>query len=249
VWITGDSAPNLLWEGELVIDDPAVVVRDGDGRFELSDEPGAPSDGPAVAHELNPRDLPLAGIGQPRVQTLSEFFGGMDLPPALRTAVERADIYVIEFYCSLRPRKVGAVHWARFMVRWPEEGPQIRTLDIHPRDAVKEVQRDLKVSISPSIEFGVASGSVGSVDAGIVYTELQPVVSGMGVGEGVLVWDYRPAKGLPIVGGKYMHAVVEAPLGTGSGAAQLDLAVDVGGIRSFLARNKDNPGITVELWS
>lgn len=238
VWRTvGETEPDLFWEGELVAQERTSTRR------------RVGPEGP-VEHgrEVDPRDLPVAGIGKPDVQTLGEFSGSNALTPALQARLERADIYLIEFFCSLRPRKVGSVRWARFMVRWPDGGPTIRAVDIYPREAVRELQRDVKVSIGANLDFTLVSADLGGLEAGINYTELQPIVSGSGVGEDVVVWDYRPARGLPLLGGKYMHAVIEVPRGTPSATARLDLAADVGGLRGFLPRTRDAPGMEVTLW-
>jgi hypothetical protein len=238
VWRTvGEAEPDLFWEGDLVSQDLSSTHR--------HPEPEEPV---VRTSERSPRDLPVAGIGRPLIQTLAEFSASNVLSPAAQLKLEGADIYLVEFFCSLRPRRVGAVKWARFVVRWPDASPNIRALDIYPREAVRELQRDVKVTIGGNLDFMVLNADIGEFEAGVKYTELQPIVSGSGVGEDVVVWDYRPARGLPLLGGKYMHAVIEAPRGTPSATVRLDLTVDVGGVRGFLPRSQNAPGMEVTLW-
>ena len=85
----------------------------------------------------------------------------------------------------------------------------------------------MKVSFSPELKFTTFGGSLGGLDYGFSYPELQPAVVAAGHGESTASWVFATAKGYRLRGGKAVHLVVAAPAGTLDGQVALDLVAFV----------------------
>ena len=152
------------------------------------------------------------------------------MPHSLKAKLDEADFYLARLVCSFRPRKdESQVEWARFLVRLLPDGAgrQPIAFDLHPLMVTQEVQRNVTVSLDPSLKFAEVKGSLGGIEFGFEYPELQPLISASGGGEPLPSWDYEEAKGVMVKGCKWMHLLVEAPKGATPVRATLDLAADV----------------------
>jgi hypothetical protein len=96
---------------------------------------------------------------------------------------------------------------------------------------------------------------IGSLEFGLEYPELQPIIIAAGVGEVTPTWDYKTATGIKgVQGAKWMHLLVKAPKGMRSGTADLTLTaqVYVEGLSSwipFLLRSETKEErLRVQLW-
>jgi hypothetical protein len=203
------------------------------------------------------RDLPVLSIGQPVVWLLAQVYPLEKMPPVLRAKLQEADFYLVRLACSFRPKRDETqVEWARFLVHLlPDNiGHQPIAFDLHPLQVTQEVKRNVKVSLSPTLKFQEIEVSVGGVEFGFEYPELQPIISAAGAGEAEPSWDYEAAKGVRVQGSKWMHLLVKAPKGMPSGQAILDLAADVlvRGSRLpvlvFRNRKEAEAHLTVRLW-
>lgn len=216
-----ETVDNVLWEGALQPATDKALEQLGE-EWSARGNQGSPAD--AV------RDLPLISIGQPEVWTLPEVYPPREMPHLLKAKLDEADFYLVRLGCSFRPRKDDSqVEWARLLVRLlPDSaGHQPIAFDLHPLMVTQEVKRNVKVSLSPSLNFAEVEASLGGIEFGFEYAELQPTISASGLGEALPSWDYAEAKGVMVQGGKWMHLLVKAPKGTTPVCATLDLAADV----------------------
>ncbi len=78
------------------------------------------------------------------------------MPHPLRAKLEEADFHLVRLGCSFRPhRDDNQVEWARFLVRLlPDHaGRQPLAFDLHPLMVTQEVRRNVRVSLSPSLNL------------------------------------------------------------------------------------------------
>ncbi|MDQ6906024.1 MAG: hypothetical protein M3176_04265 [Chloroflexota bacterium] len=251
--VTPDVAPSALWEGPLEpVSDARETLRDHRA-------PGDEADKDLI--DVLIRDAPSISIGRPEVWHLSELYPPEQMPQALRAKAQAKaqedDFYFVRLVCTFRPRHDETqIEYARFAVRLlPDRtGRQPRAFDLHPMAITREVKRHVQVTFGPSLTFKEVEASAGDLEFGFEYTELQPVISGYGVGEEQPSWDYEAPRGTQIRGSKWMHLLVAAPRGMGVGDAALDLTADVrhGGARlpMLIPRNQERSRdrMRVRLW-
>ena len=212
-----DTVEKVLWEGPL---EPAT----DEAKRQLLEERGPKGE------RVDIRDLPVVSIGQPEVWPLAQIYPKKGMPPALKAKLAEADFYLVRLACSLRPRSdVVRLDWVRFLVHLlPDESDrQPLAFDLHPLMVTQEVKRNVKVTLSPTLKFTELEASIGGVEFGFEYPELQPVISGSGAGEADASWDYETPQGVHLQGSRFMHVLVKAPKGMPKGEASLDLTADV----------------------
>jgi hypothetical protein len=132
----------------------------------------------------------------------------------MQAQLQAADFYLIRLSCSFRPVPRSRVGWARFHVYLQHDdlGRQPIAYDISPLDITREVKRQLKFTLAPSLKFQSVEAEVASLEFGLEYPELQPSIVGAGIGEADPTWDYQTATGVAsIQGAKVMHLLVKAP--------------------------------------
>ncbi len=222
-----ETGAETLWEGPL---EPDPDAADGQERGWFGKDAT-----PESRRDLT-RELPVASIGRPEVWSLPEVYPPAKMPSALRVKLEEADFYLVRLACSFRPRQNETeIEWARFSVSLLPQGdtPQPIAFDLHPILLTQETRRNVKVSLSPTVKFMEVEASVGTAEFGLEYPELQPVISAAGIGEAQPSWDYQAARGMPLVGSKWMHALVKVATASNAGHAELRLVADVtrGGFR------------------
>jgi hypothetical protein len=200
------------------------------------------------------RELPVVKIGQPESWRLIDLFQD-GLPPILKASREH-EFRLVRLACSFRPRQRGEdIEWARFSVQMLPDaaGAQAVAFDLYPLEQVREFKRNLNVSVSPSLKFKEVEGSLGSVETGLQYDELQPTVSGSGIGETTPSWDFEAARGVKVVGTRCMHLITRAPRGMSAARAALEITADVVGagfrIPVILRRERtEEDRLEVRLW-
>jgi hypothetical protein len=213
----------VLWEGVAVT---LEEVQEWEGwrqnreDFERGDQ-----------RPLNPQAFPVVSIGQPEVWRLPDLYPLQHMPLLMQAQLQAADFYLIRLFCSFRPvpgrSRVG---WARFHVFLQPDslGRQPIAYDISPIDITQEVKRQLKFTLAPTLKFRTVEAEVGSVEFGLEYPELQPIIVGAGVGEATPTWDYQTTTGRAgIQGAKWMHLLVKAPKGMPAATAQLAVTAQV----------------------
>jgi hypothetical protein len=236
-----------LWEGPL---EPDPDAADGQERAWFGKDATPESD-----RDLT-RDLPVVSIGRPEVWSLPEVYPPEKMPPDLRVKLAEADFYLVRLACSFRPRQNDTeIEWARLSVSLlPAAGAaQPIAFDLHPVLLTQETRRNVKVSLSPTVKFLEVEAGVGAAEFGFEYPELQPTISAAGIGEAQPSWDFQAARGMPVVGSKWMHMLVKAPTASLAGHAELHLVADVtsGGFRlPVLARTGHETAepLSARLW-
>ena len=207
-----------------------------------------------IARELD--ELPAVSVGKPVTLPVSELLG-YSIPAALRSKLDEADFYVVQFAFSMRPRRRDrGVDWARFAVELlPDDtGRQPLVFDVHPRLETQEVKHDVKVSLSPSVKFSEVAISAGSVEHQLEYKQLLPMITASGIGEKISSWDFEAVRGAYISGVRVVHMIVSAPPGTVSGMVSIRVAANVVGpgiqIPVILRRGRTESDIlTTSLWT
>jgi hypothetical protein len=247
MWLQIPDAPaSPMWEG------PLVPAEDGTTAPTQDPTRGGSSSVIDTAH-----GLPHVSIGTPDVWRLEDLYLPSAISRAMRAKLDEADFHFVRLCCSFRPlRDEVRIEWARFTVRLLPDGAgrQPIVFDLHPIEVTQEVRRNVKVTLSPTIKFHEVEASVGGVEFGFEYPELQPVVSGTGAGESEPSWDYEAQRGLRLQGSKWMHLLLQAPRGMRPAMARLELTADVvhRGIRlpALFRREQPEPlpGLTVQLW-
>jgi hypothetical protein len=222
MWLRApETVHDVLWEGMLEPETEEAVVRT---RRELAIR----KDQADLQEDL--RNLPTISIGRPEVWSLAELYPQDKMPHLLKVKLDEADFYLVRAVCSFRPmRKTISLSWARFMVRLlpDNNGRQPIAYDLYPKELFQEVKHQIKVSLSPTLNFQELQAGVGGVEFGLEYPELQPVITTAGIGESDVDWSYEEASGMRVQGSKTMHLLVEAPKGMSSAWASLDLVADV----------------------
>jgi hypothetical protein len=180
------------------------------------------------------------------------------MPLLMQAQLQAADFYLIRLFCSFRPVPGRArVGWARFHVflRPDSLGRQPIAYDISPVDVTQEVKRRLKFTLAPMLKFQSVEAEVGSLEFGLEYPELHPIIVGAGVGEAMPTWDYQVAKGMAgIQGAKWMHLLVKAPKGMPAATAQLALTAQIyvesvsAWIPSVMGPAEQGARLEVQLW-
>ena len=237
VWLNAPkNIDDVLWEGPL---EPTSEVAVEHMRRELS-ERGLES---KVSEYV--RYLPIVTIGRPRAWPLEQLYGAEEMPPLLRTERERSDLYLIQLACSFRPvREEIRIEWGRLVARLlPDQREhQPLALDVYPREVLHHVQRNIKVTLGPTLKFKEVEASIGGVEFGCSYEEIQPTISAAGIGECIPMWDFTQHPGLPLHGVRVLYLLVSAPKETSPGSAVLDFVADVrvneSRLSTLLGRNR-----------
>ena len=177
------------------------------------------------------RTMPIVSIGQPETWTLQDFYSPSQLARPIRTKLSQADFYLVRLSCSFRPvHEESRVEWARFraaLLPHVSTGAQPIAFDLYPEQMVREVKRQVKVTLSPLLKFKEVEVSLGSAELGFEYSELIPFVSAAIGASFDPSWDYKAVPGQEVLGTKWMYLLIKAPKGTTSGRALLELEADV----------------------
>ena len=249
MWIqVPEDVEHVLWEGLL---EPAA-----DEAMERSERERAEKGFHGDVRTIL-RDLSVVSIGQPETWPLQAVYPPDKMPLPLQAKLNEADFYLVALACSFRPvHGESHIQWARFRAYLVPDsaGHQPLAYDLYPNEVVQEVKRQVKVTLNPTLKFYEVQANVGSVEFGLEYRELHPLISGTGQGQPDPMWDYEEAKGIRVQGGKSMYLLVKAPKGMPSGRVILDLAADVvvqGSILPTLVlQNRQEAGkqLAAQLW-
>jgi hypothetical protein len=169
---------------------------------------------------------PKVTIGVPQLVGDLRVMAGPKPDAGTRALLEQGDFFLIKFACSLRGDRPFDV--AHFRVAL-DDG--LIAYDLFPLRIDVKASKDVKVSLSPNLKFGVVDVGTGSIDVGYSYEELRPTITAEGLQESDAGWTFRSAPGYTPAGSQVMHMVVKAPLGTRSAAANLSLDAVFGGNR------------------
>lgn len=216
--VVPDEPREILWEGELELGGLIGTTRSARGR---------PHEEPP---EIAVQDLPRVSIGMPEVWRIEDLYDPGSLPPLFRSKLDEWQFRLARFVCSFRPRSDDAkVDFARFIVQLEhdEQGRQALAHDLHPRAVLQERKKSVTMTLKPTLTFGEVGASLGSGGFSLEYDTLEPVISASGAGEDLADWSYEGAKGIPIVGSKWMHMIIRAPISMDRCTAQIDMTADL----------------------
>ncbi len=189
MWLSAPPADgNVLWEGQLIPETDQDAERFVQDQAERTETWSVEQFYASVRETL--RDLPTVSVGQPEVWTLPELYGGNNLPASIQAKLDDVDFYLVRLACSLRPEGGFRVKRAAFEVGLAPDavGRQARAFDLYPLETTRETKRSTKVTLDPSLKFKEIEGSLGGLEFGFDYPELEPEVSASGVGESQPRW-------------------------------------------------------------
>jgi hypothetical protein len=239
------SSAGTLWEGALDLDEPEGEAASRGGRS--GDEVG----------DVDPADLPAVKVEQPVTWRVLELYQPDDLSREIRALLDHNEFFLVRFGCTFRPRSPDVtIEWARVVIRLhPDEAErQPVTFAVSPTDVRQKVEREVHVSLAPTLSFNRIQATLGSAEVGLKYDELIPLVVASAAGGPLVSWDFETAHGNHVVGGKYMDVVVRAPAGTSAGRASLDVEATISsrgrGLAAVIRRRKSERGepLDATLW-
>jgi hypothetical protein len=207
MYIKVPSEIQQYWKGRLVPTEESILVWENKNK-----EQGRRVKGDLQLGNFN---LPLVSIGIPDVWKLQDLYPKGKIPRSIAVKLGEADYYFVRLACSFRPQyKEIAIENARFCLFFqPTQGELPVAYDVHPFLIEKEVKKNAKFSLNPTLKFMQMEASAGEFEFGFEYNELIPIVSATGVMEANPAWEYKEAPGYSIQGSKLMHILMRVPKG------------------------------------
>lgn len=234
--VTPSEIEDPWYTGELSADEPRTGTVKGSQRAAVPDG----------------LDWPAVTIGRPQCWDLTELAVARDqqLPPEMRLLLDASDFFLLQLACSFRPRQGTEVDWARFEVslRTGGTGQQPVAFDMYPREVTTRIDRDVKLSISPSLKFAGIEAGVGSLSTDIAMTRVEPSVIAYGLMESEPAWDYTAHAQAPLVGSRFGYIIVQRRKGAAAMTAVLRIVARVkaaGGIFRASLRTESGERLTV----
>ncbi|MPM59318.1 hypothetical protein SDC9_106158 [bioreactor metagenome] len=176
------------------------------------------------------RNLPIISIGKPESWEITSLYGPEKIPTAIQSKLKDSDFYLVRLCCSFRSSKnENSVDWARFVINLHSDAQRRQPIayDLYPMMITNEVTKNVKLTLSPTLKFKEIEGNIGSIEFGLEYMEIQPIISAAGVNESMPNWDYKKVLGAGIQGSKFMYMLMEAPKGMKPIKASLYLQANV----------------------
>jgi hypothetical protein len=171
-------------------------------------------------------DLPTVSIGHPEVLRAVHA-----VAPEGFQQVEPKDFYLVRLWCSFLGFQTDLVfdhaHFKVTLASPEADTAAVVAHDLYPSEVMHAVKRNVKFTLSPELKFAEIGGKLGGVDYGFEYEELQPSIVAIGQGEATPSWMFAATRASRLLGGKAVHMMVAAPVGTASANAELDLVVHV----------------------
>lgn len=214
--------------------DIANVIYQGPLEFsETNTERLTETNKAVTPEEIAGWDRPVVTIGEPIWWNIGQIYQAEGkLPPsALGLQLREADLFLLQMACSFRPSRHGRIEWARFGVYMRPRNTTASnpiTLDLHPLEIYDKLQRDVRVSVSPSLKFVESvEASLGEVAIQLQYTELLPVMTAVGAQESNFSWDMRETREYPLRGVRIFHALIKCPQDARGVRTSFEVAADV----------------------
>jgi len=217
---TPEEPKAVLWQGPL-----ELVEAEGQKRSDL--QTAAPA----------PAELPVVSIGAPEVWRLEDLYRGR-LPHVLKARLGEHSFRLVRFAVSFRARRDNLqIDFARFAVELVgaagQSGDGVKlaedpiAYDLFPSEVLSDQRRDLAVTLAPTLKFSEIEGSIGKANLALHLGAVIPVVSAAGIGENVFDWSYEATDDHPVVGSKWMFALLRAPALVKSCVARLSVSADI----------------------
>jgi hypothetical protein len=187
--------------------------------------------------DLPEEELPTVSIGRPVLWSLLELFDTEEVPRSIRAKLDLADFHLVQLNCSFRPSsKRIRIEWARFWAYFPPDaqGHQPAVFDLYPKLVTEESEREVNVSLSPSLRFSEAEVGLGTLGFNLKYTKYHATVTAAGVGEDTADWSYEVGRGVDIRGSVWMYALLQTPKEMTEAHVQIGLLADVATARGFV---------------
>lgn len=231
--LTPVEIEDACFEGELVAETPSGFVKGSDSGADRG-------------------EWPAVTLGRPQCWDLVELVSarGEELPAEMRLLLERSEFHLLQVACSFRPKRNVSVDWARFEVALRLAGNKGEPIafDIFPREVAHRVDRDVELSISPSLKFAAVEARIGTVKADIAVPRVEPSVIAYGLMEPVPAWDFMAHPQSPLIGSRFGYIIVKAPRGGGALTTDLSLVASVTGSRGrFRAALRTDSGSSLSV--
>ena len=175
---------------------------------------------------------PIVTLGKPQWWNLAKLARekGEMLPPEMLLLMRDADFYLVQLACSFKPERQSKVEWAQFTAflrpKRSGYGDPI-AFDLYPLQVCDMTQKDIKVSIAPSLKFANVEGTLGEIVTVITYKKLEPIITGFGALQSNPCWEFEQYDSHPLRGSRFTYLVVKKPHGTEAVRMSLDITADV----------------------
>ena len=90
-----------------------------------------------------------------------------------------------------------------------------------------ESKTDFTIGLGPTLKFGEAEASLGSLGATIEYRKVFPVIQSYQVGTANPSWVFKPHATHPLEGDQFVYAVLAAKTGADGLRVSIDLRVSI----------------------
>lgn len=170
-------------------------------------------------------------IGQPIGWSVSDAYhrDGKALPGDLSSLLGADDAVVVAFACTFRLPPNATVEFAEFSVKLSvESGVAPIAFDLFPLQVTREVRRNVRVALAPSLKFSeLVEVSPGEVALELGYDQIVPTIEALGVREAEFGWRLKRSKAQALAATSAFHAVVRLGHGTAKVSGTCDLQADV----------------------
>lgn len=206
---------NPIW---LSIEDAAVFYE---GRLEATDDAiekwqQTLSKKGIKASKSQFMEMPVVTLGEPQVYPLNEIINVDTAPPILKYEIRRADFFVVHFACSFRPipdrvKVLQANHLVKLSYGFSGDDGYPIAFDLHPDKVETQIDKSVKIILSPELSFKEFKASIGEVAIGWKYSKLEPIIESRGINEQYPEWVFlAPYEVQTISGSKGMLILIKA---------------------------------------
>jgi hypothetical protein len=167
-----------------------------------------------------------AEIGRPEWWFAADVLGkGFEPPQGDETYL------LVRFAFSLTPPKNSRVEQAQLSTQMTCAGTltEARVFDLFPREILEESKNDVKVKLDPSLKLEEVEAKIGSIEATIHISKVEPIITTSGVGRANPTWFYRRHSRHPIIGTRMAYAIIGYPSSAQNMTVKLGLTASVSG--------------------
>jgi hypothetical protein len=155
--------------------------------------------------------LPEVSIGKPECWNLVDLYE--EVPREITLKLREANFFVVKLFCSFRPPQDMQVSKAEYKVELLSEPANLNltVYDLFPLKVEHEIRETQKMGFNPELKLGEAFKlSTTTIETGIEYSFLEPIVYADGLGENIARWTYQKNRQTNILGSRKMILLIQA---------------------------------------
>jgi hypothetical protein len=172
--------------------------------------------------------LPEVSIGKPECWNLVDLYE--EVPPEITLRLREANFFVVKLFCSFRPPQGMQISKAEYRVELLSEPANSNptVYDLFPLRVEHEIRETQKMGFNPEFKLGEAFKlSTTTIETGIEYSFLEPIVYADGLGENIARWTYQKNKQTSILGSRKMILVIKASNQINQIKVRLSVSADI----------------------